>query len=76
MNTTLAIGFVFAVSRIWLGFIVEPEPFSWFSVYKDAAHMFIIWLATAWWFQRHAWQWWLFWALNVVEVSVAIWSRI
>jgi hypothetical protein len=76
VNITLAIGILFAASRIWLGFVVEPEVFSWFDAYKDAAHLFMGGLAVAWWLQRHAWQWWLFWALNAVEIAVAIWSRI
>ena len=75
MKTTLAIGIVLAASRIWLGFTVEPEAFSWFQAYKDAAHLFMGGLAVAWWVKRLAWQWWLFWILNGIEVAVAVISR-
>lgn len=76
MKTTLAIGFVLVFLRVYLGFHVEPEPFTWFQLYKDAAHLFMGGLAVAWWFQRTRWQWWLFWALNAVEVAVAVLSRV
>lgn len=76
MKTTLAIGIGLAIARIWIGFHVAPESFSWFQAYKDSAHLFMGGLAVAWWFQRTRWQWWLFWSLNVIEVTVAVLSRV
>ena len=75
-TTMIVIGMVLAVSRIWVGVNIEPESFQWVQVYKDAAHMFMGGLAVAWWHKQYHWQWLLFWTLNVVEVAVAIWSRI
>ena len=72
----IAVGVVLAIIRIWMGFAVEPESPSWVDVYKDVAHLFIGGLAVAWWHARHRWQWRLFWSLNVVEVAVAVLSRI
>ena len=74
--SAILIGSVLAAVRIWMGLNIEPEVFEWLQAYKDVAHVFIGGLAVAWWFQRSDWQWWLFWALNAVEVSVAILSRI
>lgn len=76
MKTTIAIGILFIVTRIWIGMTVEPESFHWVQAYKDAAHLFIGGLAVAWWFNRHRWQWRLFWLLNAVEVAVAVLSRV
>jgi hypothetical protein len=76
MKQTIAFGLLLAVGRIWIGMNHAPESFQWLQVYKDAAHLFMGGLAVAWWFNRHPWQWWLFWSLNVVEVAVAILSRI
>jgi hypothetical protein len=38
---TVAFGVVLALSRVWLGFNVEPDPFTWPQAYKDAAHLFM-----------------------------------
>lgn len=72
MRTTIAIAVLFAVARIWVGLNFTPEPFHWLQAYKDAAHLFMGGLAVAWWLQRFRWQWWTFWALNVIEVAVAV----
>jgi hypothetical protein len=66
---------VIALIRVWMGFNVVPEPANWANVYKDVAHLFVGGLFVGWYIQRQAWQWRLFWALNVVEVAVAIASR-
>lgn len=76
MKTTIAIGMLLAAVRIWIGFNIEPESFHWVQAYKDAAHLFMGGLAVAWWHGRQRWQWRLFWALNVVEVAVAVMSRV
>lgn len=76
MKLTLAIAALLAAARIWLGFNVEPEAFQWVQVYKDSAHLFMGGLAVAWWYGRHDWQWLLFCAMCVLEVTVAILSRI
>jgi peptidoglycan/LPS O-acetylase OafA/YrhL len=75
MRLTIAFGLLLVVGRVWLGMHHPPESFEWIQAYKDTAHLFMGGLAVAWWFQRKRWQWWLFWALNVVEVAVAILSR-
>lgn len=75
MKLTLCVGLLFAASRVYIGENFEPDAFSWLQAYKDAAHLFMGGLFAAWYIQRHLWQWKLFWALNVVEVAVAIASR-
>lgn len=76
MKATIAIGIFLVAFRVYIGLTVPPEPFHWTQGFKDTAHLFMGGLAVAWWQQRHPWQWWLFWALNAVEVAVAVWSRI
>jgi hypothetical protein len=76
MKITILIGILFILSRIYIGMNFEPDSFSWLAAYKDAAHIFMGSLGACWWIQRHKWQWNLFWLLNFVEVSVAIWSRL
>lgn len=75
MKATMLVGLLLIVSRIWMGLNIEPDPFHWVQAYKDVAHLFMGGLFVAWWVKRHRWQWWLFWVLNAVEVSVAVWSR-
>jgi len=75
MIYTILLGVLLALSRIYLGFNVEPEEFHWISVYKDTAHLFMGGLFVAWYIKRYKWQWYLFWALNIVEVAVAVFSR-
>lgn len=76
MKTTIAIGFIIAVARVWMGLNFEPEPFHWLQAYKDTAHLFMGGLAVAWWNNRHRWQLDLFCWLCVVEVLVAAMTRI
>lgn len=76
MKTTIAIGLTLAVARIWIGCNVAPEAFAWDQAYKDSAHLFIGGLAVAAWRDEHAWQWRLFSGLCILEVTVALWSRI
>lgn len=76
MKITLAIGVVLAATRVWIGFNIEPEPFHWVQAYKDTAHLFMGGLAVAWWIKRLRWQWYLFWGLSIVEVIVAVASRV
>ena len=75
MRTTLLIGVMLGVFRIYMVGNVDPEPFQWIQAYKDAAHLFMGGLAVAWWYGRMRWQWWLFWILNIVEVTCAVLSR-
>jgi len=75
MKTTLVFAVALAAVRIWMGFNVEPESFQWVQLYKDVAHLFMGGLFVAWWIKRQRWQWQLFWALNAVEVAVAVFSR-
>ena len=75
MKTTIVIGCLLGVARVWLGLNVEPEHFAWVQAYKDAAHLFMGGLFVSAWIKGHRWQWWLFWMLNAVEVAVAVFSR-
>lgn len=75
MRTTIAIGVILAILRIWIGYVVPPEHITLVDLFKDTAHLFIGGLGAAWWYARKPWQWDLFWTLNAVEVSVAVWSR-
>lgn len=76
MFGTIAFCFVLAASRIWIGYTVEPENFTWISAYKDVAHLFMGGLFVAAWIKGHRWQWTLFWIMNAVEVAVAVCSRV
>lgn len=76
MKTTLLIGTLFIIGRIFLGITVPPESATFSDFYKDAAHLFVGGLAVAAWIQKQKWQWVLFWLLIVVEVIVAVLSRI
>jgi hypothetical protein len=53
----IAIGFAFilALIRIWMGFNVPPDTFSWAAAYKDTAHIFIGGLLVAWRTQKQRW---------------------
>ena len=88
MIPTMLIAAIFAIARIWIGFNIEPDSFTWIAAYKDAAHLFMggltlsAWLAQpgSWsslmfWKVKLCWQWQVFWFLNVVEVITAILSR-
>lgn len=102
MYLTLIFAAMLAAGRIWLGFNVEPDAFSWPQVYKDVAHLFMGGLFVSWWYNRVTWdiaqfsvrpefrqslflfmtwweeqpyQWNLFWLLCVLEVVVAVASR-
>ena len=76
MKITILFGMLLIVIRIWIGCTVEPEQFNWVAAFKDTAHLFMGGLAVAWWIQKHPWQWKLFWVLNLVEIAVAVLSRI
>lgn len=76
MRTTIIIAVLLIIIRIWFGFIEEPETFTWFQAFKDTAHLFMGGLAVAWWIKRLDWQWYTFWILNIVEVAVAVLTRL
>lgn len=75
MKTTIFVGVLLMISRVWMGFNVPPTSPTWGDVYKDAAHLFMGGLVVCAWRDGKKWQWLLFWSLNVVEVAVAILSR-
>ena len=74
-SCVLLFGAMLAIGRVWIGVSIPPESLTFVDLYKDVAHLFMGGLAVAWWFQRERWQWNLFWALNVIEVAVAVLSR-
>ena len=76
MKITLLIGIILIIGRIILGVTVQPESATFSDFYKDAAHLFVGGLAVAAWIQKHKWQWVLFWLLIIVEVAVAVLSRL
>lgn len=76
MKTTLLICAAFIVGRIAIGVTIPPEHATFTDFFKDAAHLFIGGLATAAWIHKNKTLWILFWALIVVEVAVAVLSRI
>lgn len=81
---------ILAALRVWIGFTVEPEHFSWVSLYKDVAHLFMGGLAVyahnlqpfqARFLLPQNWgrmirMWRLFWLMNLLEIAVATLSRI
>lgn len=69
------IGFLLITLRICFG-INPPESVLIINLFKDTAHIFMGVLGTIWWYKRKQWQWYLFWVLNIVEISVAILSRL
>jgi len=76
MKYAVAFGLMLAVARVWLGFNVEPDTFTWVQAYKDTTHLFMGGLAVALWVYDHLWQWRLFWGLCILEVAVAVLSRV
>lgn len=76
MVLVVVCGMLLAGVRIWMGVYVPPEPASLAQVYKDVAHLFMGGLGVAWWLQRLYWQWALFVGLNLLEITVAIGSRL
>lgn len=75
MKQVIVMGLIFAIMRVSFAFVVPPDTFSWFQVYKDLAHLFMGGLSVAWWIQRNKWQWNLFWLMNFIEVATAILTR-
>ncbi len=86
---TTAIATVLALTRIYIGFNPQSELFE--NLFKDTAHIFIGYIFTRWWFDRiyngcsgpyikdrkeNSWLLWTGITLTVVEVLVAIGSRI
>jgi hypothetical protein len=71
----IAAALLLAIGRVWIGATISPQPVRVDSIFKDVAHVFIGGLFVAAWIQRQRWQWVTFWALNAVEVAVAVWSR-
>jgi len=76
MRITILIGIILALIRIWMGFNIEPDSFHWTQAYKDTAHLFMGGLLVSAWIASSRWKWVLFWSLNIVEVAVAIFSRV
>lgn len=86
MIPTLAFAILLAVIRLWIGLNIPPESFQWVEAYKDVAHLFMGGLGVAWWMHLESeeaefepalnWQFWLFVALCIIEVAVAIFSRL
>lgn len=78
MFPTIIVAVLFAIARFWIGLTIEPKKIVWVSVdsFKDAAHLFMGGLFVAAWVYWRPWQWWTFWLLVVVEVGVAVGSRL
>jgi hypothetical protein len=68
----LPIGFL----RVYIGATTEPESLSWVDVYKDVAHVYIGFLLALAWDRQDRELWLLFWMMCVLEVMVAILSRV
>jgi hypothetical protein len=75
MKRTIAFALFLAAVRIWMGFNVPPDTFAWSQAYKDVAHLFMGGLFVAWRYARRGWQIRLFVAMCVLEVAVAVLSR-
>lgn len=71
----ITIALVLGLLRIWIGAKFAPEPFKWLNVYKDIAHIYIGGLIVAWYYEKELWQAYTAIGLTVLEVTVAIWSR-
>ncbi len=76
MEKVIAVGVMLGAIRIWMGFNVEPESFSWAQAYKDTAHLFMGGLAVAVYRDKLLSQRILFVSLCVLEVVVAVASRV
>ncbi len=76
MKFTILVAVILATIRVYIGATIEPPKMDWVDAYKDSAHLFMGGLFVAWWIRRQTWQMAVFVVLNVVEVSVAVWSRI
>ena len=72
----LVSAFVLAVLRVYIGYAVEPEAITYVDVYKDLAHVFMGGLLVSYLYSREKWQLILFIGMNVLEVVVAVWSRV
>lgn len=75
MWPTFAIAFALAVGRVYIGMTEPPRPLSWQGSYEALAHVFIGGLLVAAVMGR-GWQVPLFWGLVLVEVCVAVVTRI
>lgn len=70
-----AIAALLAIARVYLGMTEPPRSASWQGSYEALAHVFIGGLLVAA-INGRGWQWPVFWGLCLVEVSVAVVTRI
>lgn len=66
-------------AHIFIGVMLTPawirSPVFDFDDFADACDAGFAILFVRSWISKQSWQWWLFWGLNAVEVSVAVLSR-
>ena len=75
MVFTIAIGVVFGLIRVVMGFTMEPTSATLVDVYKDTVHVYMGALGVFAW-RKSGWARWLFWGLCAVEVAVAVLQRL
>lgn len=88
-TAVLLLAIALGLGRIYIGYTVEPEHSTWVDFSKTAAHLLCGGLAVAWWYGRRmnqdAWYIWfavqpwqghVLLALSVLEVVVAVLSRV
>jgi hypothetical protein len=76
MNAFVFTAWILAVLRVYIGATTEPESLSWVDVYKDVAHVYVGFLLALAWGRQDRKLWLLFWMMCVLEVMVAILSRV
>lgn len=75
MKSMLALGILFAVIRVAIGFECEPTEITLIDVFKDLVHVYMGVLGLLAW-QSPGFYRYLFWWLCAIEVAVAIVQRL
>lgn len=81
MKTMIVVAIMLGITRIYIGLNVMPDAFQWTQAYKDVAHLFMGGLFVAAWTSKGSLEhtlllWSVFWGLCVLEVAVAVISRL
>lgn len=79
MYPVIIFAVVLGLLRVLIGITVEPEPITWVGAYKAVAHLFMGGLFVAWLGQPVPYGRWMgatFGLLCLLELGVALWSRL
>lgn len=72
---TCIVGTLLCILRVIIGCTIQPESFALVQVFKDMAHLFMGGLCVALWIDQQKWKHILFWGMCVLEITVAVMSR-